>query len=305
MSEEALRTLGLENDDLDILAVYRTDQQAALRRWGAKWEAWWNAARPQDGQPWMPSTTTRRGRTAPPALGAWALWNGTNPDGFIGQMWMRTTVTLTAEQAAKAGAVLDLGSVNQEDETWVNGKYVGASSFANRTQYPIESGVLKAGVNVIATNIYCGWRDCGIRGPAENRAIRFADGTSVPLSNPWKYQEVPDRLIGPAAALGAGPRHDAGLQRDDLADRRVWLSWRGLVPGRIRRALPARNYKATLLGMMADWRRQFENPEPAVSHRPVAGLRTDPGAAHILSLGRCFVKRSVKPQLRTSMRRSP
>ena len=42
-----------------------------------------------------------------------------------------------------------------------------------------------------------------MRGPAENRAIRFADGTSVPLSNPWKYQEVPDRLIAPQLPWGS------------------------------------------------------------------------------------------------------
>src|SRR5678815_3744009 len=109
--------------------------------------------------------------------------NGSSPDGFVGQMWMRTTVTLTAEQAAKSGAVLDLGAVNEEDETWINGKDVGASSFANRTQHAIRPGVLKEGVNVITTNIFCSWRNCGIRGPAENRAIHFGDGTSARLSN--------------------------------------------------------------------------------------------------------------------------
>ena len=78
----------------------------------------------------------------------------TATDGQIRQLNMRTTVTLTADHAAKAGAVLDRGSVNEEDETWVNGKDVGASSFANRTQHQIRPGVLKAGVNVIATNIF-------------------------------------------------------------------------------------------------------------------------------------------------------
>ena len=127
---------------------------------------------------------------------------------------MRTTVPLTADQAAKAGAVLDLGSVNEEDETWVNGKNVGASSFANRTQHQIRPGVLKAGVNVIATNIFCSWRNCGIRGAAENRAIRFADSTNIPLSNPWKYQEVSETLIAPQ--LPWGPTHGVTMDYNGM-----------------------------------------------------------------------------------------
>ena len=99
-------------------------------------------------------------------------------------MWMRTSVTLTADQAATSGALLDLGSVNQEDDTWINGKYLGASSFGSR-HYPIPTGVLHRGVNVVTTNVYCGWRDCGLRGPAETRAIRFGDNTTAPLANPW------------------------------------------------------------------------------------------------------------------------
>jgi sialate O-acetylesterase len=261
MSEEALRKLGIENDDLDILDLYRKDQEAGIRRWGARWESWWNAARPNEGQPWAPEFNDTSWKTAPPALGAWALWNGTNPDGFIGQMWMRTTVTLAAEQASKTGAVLDLGSVNQEDETWVNGKYVGASSFANRTRYPIPSGVLKAGVNVVTTNIYCGWRDCGMRGPAENRAIRFADSTSVPLSNPWKYQEVPDRLIGPQ--LPWGSVHGATLDYNGMVLPVGAYSFRGAVwyQGESDVHFGTNYYKTTLPALMAEWRRQFDYPD--------------------------------------------
>jgi sialate O-acetylesterase len=192
-------------------------------------------------------------------LGAWASWNGSSPDGFVGQMWMRTTVTLTAEQAAKSGAALDLGSVNEEDQTWVNGKDVGASSFANRTQHQIRSGLLKAGVNVIATNIFCSWRNCGIRGAAENRAIRFADGTSVPLSNPWKYQEVPDTLIAPQ--LPWGPTHGVTMDYNGMISPIGAYGFRGAVWYQGESDIYfARNYKATLLSMMADWRRRFENP---------------------------------------------
>ena len=261
VSESGLRRLGLDDDDLDMLALARTDQQAALRRWGAKWEAWWQAARPRDGRPWMPDYDDASWRTAPSVLGAWAMWNGTSPDGFVGQMWMRTTVTLTAEQAAKPGPVLDLGSVNEEDETWINGKDVGGSSFANRTQHQVRPGVLKEGINVIATNIFCSWRNCGIRGPAENRAIRFADGTSVLLSNPWKYQEVSDTLIAPQ--LPWGPTHGVTMDYNGMVSPIGAYGFRAAVWYQGESDIYfARAYKRTLLGMMADWRRQFEKELP-------------------------------------------
>lgn len=46
-SEETLRRLALESEDLDILDLYRNDQSAARRRWGKRWESWWTAARPK------------------------------------------------------------------------------------------------------------------------------------------------------------------------------------------------------------------------------------------------------------------
>jgi len=260
VSAEGLRRLGLDNDDLAMLALSRTDQQTALRRWATKWESWWKAARPNGGQPWTADYDDAPWKTAPPALGAWASWNGSSPDGFVGQMWMRTTVSLTADQAAKPGAVLDLGSVNEEDETWVNGRDVGASSFANRTQHQIRTGILKAGINVIATNIFCSWRNCGIRGAADTRAIRFADGTAVSLSNPWKYQEVSDTLIAPQ--LPWGPTHGVTMDYNGMISPIGAYGIRGAVWYQGESDIYfARNYKSTLLAMMTDWRRHFENTD--------------------------------------------
>ena len=59
MSEAALRKLGLENDDLDILDLYRTDPAAAMRRWGAQWESWWNDGAAQ-GRPAVAAGVRRR-----------------------------------------------------------------------------------------------------------------------------------------------------------------------------------------------------------------------------------------------------
>jgi len=260
MSEETLRGLHLETADLDLLDLYRTDQAEAVRRWGVQWEAWWTATHAKEGRPWRPDFDDAPWRAAPPELGAWALWDGTNPDGFIGQLWMRTTVTLTPEQAAKAGAVLDLGSVNQEDETWINGNYLGASSFAARTRYPIGSGLLKGGVNTVVTNIYCGWRDCGLRGPADARAIRFDDDTNLPLSNPWKVQQVPDGLGGPQ--LPWGSVHGVTLDHNGMVLPVGAYTFRGAVWYQGESDVSfAGTYKGALLAMVGAWRRQFEDPE--------------------------------------------
>lgn len=283
LSEGALRTLGLENDDLDILALYRTDQPAAIRRWGTKWETWWTTVRPRDGQPWTRTFDDRAWKTAPTALGPWALWDGgTNPDGFIGNMWMRTTVTLTPEQAAKADAVLDLGSINQEDETWVNGTYVGASSFAARTRYALPAGLLTAGVNVITTNVYCGWRDCGLRGAADTRAIRFGDATTVALANPWKAHEVPEGLIGPRLPWGA--THGMTQHFNAMVSPVGAYGIRGAVwyQGESDVHFGRSYYRATLPVLLSEWRRQFEQPELPVLIVQLPGygpVPTQPAAA--------------------------
>jgi sialate O-acetylesterase len=261
MSETALRTQGAETSDLDLLDAYRMDRPAAIRQWGAKWEAWWIATHPTDGKPWLPDYDDRSWTTAPSALGPWALWNGgTNPDGFIGQMWMRNTVALTAEQAAKADAALDLGTVSQEDDTWVNGTYIGATSFASRTRYALPPGVLKAGTNTIVTNIYCGWRDCGMRGPAGTRAVRFGDGTSVPLANGWKAREVPEGVNGPQ--LPWGPVHGVTLDHNGMVLPVGAYTFRGAVWYQGESDVNFSGaYKPELLAMMTEWRRQFDNPQ--------------------------------------------
>jgi sialate O-acetylesterase len=209
----------------------------------------------------MPAYADASWKTAPAGLGPWALWDGgAGPDGFIGQMWMRTSVALTAEQAAKAGAELDLGSVNQEDETWLNGAYLGASSFSSRTRYPIPAGTLKAGVNVVATNIYCGWRDCGLRGAAESRAVRFGDGTSVPLSGPWKARQMPDGVVGPQ--LPWGTVHGMALRHNGMIRPVGAYNFRGAVwyQGESDVHFGADYYVSALGALMGEWRRQFSAP---------------------------------------------
>lgn len=258
VGEDALRRLGTFNDDLDMLALYRRDPQAAQCRWDRTWEAWWlqdSAARPwqdQDGA-W---------RDAPPELGPWGLWPGLSlPEGrveagvgFVGQMWLATTVNLTAAQAAQK-AVLDLGRVNEEDKSWVNGQGVGGTSQQPAARHDIPAGVLRAGSNSIITNIFCSWRNCGLTGPVASRAIRLADGTSVALDGAWRYQPVEGRI---APQLPWGPMHGVSLQYNGMIAPIGPYGLRGAIWYQGESNLYfARHYQATLEAMMAEWRGQF------------------------------------------------
>jgi sialate O-acetylesterase len=253
--EAALRRTGLYDGDLALLDRYRTDPQAAERGWDETWERWWRGLGETGAPPWDPAFQPAGWATAPAALGPWALWTGTSPDGFTGQMWLRTEVSLTAEQAAKP-AELDLGVVNEEDESWVNGHGVGATSWSHDARHVIPSGVLHAGRNTVVTNIFCSWRNCGLTGPAQARAIRFADGGSVPLDGPWRYHEMkPDEI---APQLPWGPAHgDAVIYNGMIAPigpygfkAALWYQGESDIHF-------APQYQATLTAMMQDWRGRF------------------------------------------------
>jgi len=124
-----------------------------------------------------------------PSLDHWATWHIPSLDNFVGLMWYRTTVTLTAEQAAK-GATLLMGPVDDLDQTWVNGHPVGTGWGMPQRRYPLAPGMLVAGENVIVVNDFNTWADGGVWGPANTRAIEFADGSRVPMDGQWLYRQV-------------------------------------------------------------------------------------------------------------------
>ena len=260
ISEPTLRKLGYFNDDLEILETYKTDQQAAMRMWGRKWEAWWRGLKIAGLAPWEAGFDDASWQVAPDAGKAWALWNSDNPDGFIGQMWMRTTITLTAAQAAQA-ANLDLGAVSEEDETWINGKDVGGTSFSNKAEHVVARGVLKEGRNVIVSNIFCSWRNCGFRGPDENRVLRLADGSNVVLNQPWRFKQMSDRDDIIAPMIPWGVTHGLTMDYNGMVAAVGAFNFKAAVWYQGESDLYfADHYRTNMAAMMADWRAQFRNP---------------------------------------------
>ena len=258
VSELSLRALGFYNDDLDMLALYRRDPDAASRRWDAAWESWWHSH--AKDSPWKENTASWP--VAPRGLGPWGEWPALSlPEGsaepgvgFVGQMWLSTHVTLTAAQAAQP-ATLELGRANEEEKSWVNGQGVGGSSQQADARHALPPGLLHAGDNNIVLNIFCSWKNCGLTGPASTRAIILGDGSSVALDRPWHYSKV-DTLIAPQ--LPWGPMHGVGLQYNGMIAPIGPYGFRGAIWYQGESNIYfAQHYQATLSAMMADWRKQF------------------------------------------------
>ena len=256
VSTPTLRSLVYYNDDLDMLALYRRDPDAASKRWDAAWESWWHTV--SATSPWKEDTSNWT--VAPAALGPWGDWPGlTLPAdsaepgvGFVGQMWLATHVTLTTAQAAQP-ATLELGRVVEEEKSWVNGVGIGGSSIAPNAQHLLPPGLLHEGDNTITLNIFCSWKNCGLVGG--NRALRFADGGSAMLDQPWRYKTV-DTAIAPQ--LPWGPMHGIGLQYNGMiapigpygVKAAIWYQGESNI-------YFAQHYQQTLTAMIADWRGQF------------------------------------------------
>lgn len=202
ISAEALRKVGGHDDALDVLAQYATDPLAAAASWGEVWEKWWHGRTgvAQGDEPWSADYAMGKDwRAAPRALGAWETWGVPGLADFNGMLWYRTTLKLTTQQATQ-DAVLALGTVDEIDMTWVNGRGVGSAYIGEKREYPLPRGLLRAGDNTLVVNALDTYVYGGITGPSSTRALRLADGSSLPLDGAWQYRIVPTSIGTPPLA---------------------------------------------------------------------------------------------------------
>lgn len=104
-----------------------------------------------------------------------------------GIVWFRRDITLDAEEAAKP-VVLDLGTIDDNDETFVNGIAVGSTkSYDAVRHYTVAPGVFKAGRNVITVRVEDTNGGGGIYG--DSAGVKLISATrSVNLSGAWGFR---------------------------------------------------------------------------------------------------------------------
>jgi sialate O-acetylesterase len=266
MSAAALRAVGYDSA-LKVLATYASDQAAAQQQFAAQWQQWWrDKTKDRAGEePWSApasksaATASPPGqwRPAPAGLGDWRTWGVPELQRFTGAVWLRTKLTLTAAQA-KLGATLNLGPINQVDETWINGNAL-ANTFGYETvrSYGVAPGVLHAGDNLIVINVLSTYGAGGLLDNHAVRELRLDNGTSISMNGRWEYRVVPPAIGYPPRAPWESVGGLTTLYNAMIAP---------LGPYGLRGALwyqgesntgEADTYQSLLSGLMADWRRQF------------------------------------------------
>ena len=263
MSAAALRAVGYDSA-LEVLATYASDQPAAQQQFAAQWQQWWRGKTGDSagGEPWSAtrgarSASEREWHPAPAGLGDWRTWGVPELQSFTGAVWLRTKITLTAAQA-KSGAMLNLGPINQVDQTWVNGRAIG-NTFGYETvrSYGLAPGILRAGDNIIVINVLSTYGAGGLLDKHAMRELRLDSGESVSMNGPWQYRVVPSAIGYPPRAPWESVGGLTTLYNAMIAP---------LGPYGLRGALwyqgesntgEAATYRSLLSGMMADWRRQF------------------------------------------------
>jgi sialate O-acetylesterase len=115
------------------------------------------------------------------------LWESTIGE-IDGTIWFRKEFVIDQADAS-AAATLELGMIDDSDETFVNGVKVGGINGWNTKRiYTIPPSMLKAGKNVVAVKVIDTGGGGGIYGEAKNLRLVTQSQKVVSLAGDWSFQ---------------------------------------------------------------------------------------------------------------------
>jgi sialate O-acetylesterase len=258
MDEKAVAASG-GGDAAAIVDLYRSNPAAAVRQFGGEWGTGW---RKQPGdkpgqEPW--NASDRLTWKPVPSLSYWDAW-GPEWKAWIGSAWLREQVTLTPGEAAQA-ATLSLSAIDDIDQTFVNGIAVGGKNDpTNPRRYPVPEGVLKPGINEIMVFARNTWGPGGLKGPADDFALTFADGRTKPLTTGWQVSRIADSVGQPAVAPWDGSSGVSTIYNAMVAPLGP-LGIKGVAWYQGEADVGQPGYDRRLAAWMANWRMQFRDPQ--------------------------------------------
>jgi sialate O-acetylesterase len=194
-----------------------------------------------------------------------------------GAVWLRRAFDVKAADV-KGDFELELGPVDDFDETYVNGRKVGGlgpdkpDAWSTPRRYRVPAAVLKPGRNVVAVRVFDHFGGGGFHGaPSEMRV--FPSGrpaAAQSLAGTWKsFVEwsvpFPKDLLGKEPQPPAGPsnQNSPGVLFDAMIAPLVPYGFRGAIwyqgESNVGRAA---EYRVLLPTLIADWRSRFGSEFP-------------------------------------------
>lgn len=198
-------------------------------------------------------------------------------------VWFRREVEVP-DPVPAGDARVQLGVIEKMDTVFVNGRWIGASSWVeNPRSYRLPPGLLQPGRNQIAVRVFKLKSKLGFLSPPGSLRLVLGSGTVLPLAGEWRA----------AVGLDARPPHPLPLTYENYPTMPTVL-YQGMLapvaPLAITGALwyqgeanasRARQYRTLLPRLIADWRRTFAQgdfPFLIVQLPAFQGRRDQPGS---------------------------
>ena len=176
---------------------------------------------------------------------------------IYGAYWFRHTVLLSGEQAERK-ALLRLGAMKDADSVFVNGHFVGSTSYEYPPRnYTVPAGVLRRGENEIVVKLMA---QSGMPNFTQGKLyqIETADGNVVPIDRHWQMARGAVMEAKPGSTYFVDT--PTGLYNAMIAPLRQF-PFRGVVwyQGESDQGQAA-PYGSLLCSLIRNWRNQFNRP---------------------------------------------
>ncbi len=177
-------------------------------------------------------------------------WEESGYADIDGIAWYRKTIELTSEQA-KASSEINLGAIDDNEITWINGIKVGATNQYNAKRiYSIPANTLKTGKNVIAIRAEDTGGGGGLYGGTDDKYLQIGD-KKLSLADKWKFK-VTEAQIG---SMDIGPNDYPTLLFNGMLNPIIPYGIKGAIwyQGESN-ADRAKQYQRIFPAMIKDWR---------------------------------------------------
>ncbi len=188
------------------------------------------------------------------------LWESSEIGNVDGNIWFKKEFEVPDELAGKDG-VLNLGPIDDNEVTYLNGVKVGATNnYSADRVYKVSAAQLKKGKNTIVIKITDTGGGGGIYGKEDQLYIEI-DGKKIPLAGTWQYK--PSAITSDFGIQDAGPNGFPSQLYNAMVAPIINYSIKGAIwyQGESN-AGEAYNYRTLFPNMINDWRKKWNDSFP-------------------------------------------